>query len=133
MTKLDRDRLIVLLDRLGGSDDKDVLAAGREIARLASETGASWDAILAGPNRPAGAPPETPDTTPDESPLSDSGEKLSAEETAQAEADLAAVLAIKGISESTRSEIEELRGDLAEGRFGRGDLRYARALRARLS
>jgi hypothetical protein len=133
MSKLDRDRLIALLERLGGSDDADVLAAGREIARHVNDAGASWDALLASPDHPAGAPPATADTTPDEPPLSDSGEKLSAEETAQAKAELAAVLAIKGISDSTRSEIEELRGDLAEGRFGRGDLRYVRALRARLS
>ena len=136
MTDLDRDQLIALLKRLGGSDDKDALAAGREIARTVNEAGVSWDAILAEPDRPeiSGATaPETLPETSEEPPSSDSDAKLSADERAEAEADLAAVLAIKGISEATRSEIEELRVDLGEDRFGRGDMRYVRALRARLS
>lgn len=133
MTDLDRDRLIALLKRLDGPDDQDVLAAGREIARCANDAGASWDDILA-----PGRPPEisaaaAPDGTADAAPPSDLAEKLSAEETAGARAEIDAVLAIKGISNATRSEIEDLRGDLAEGRFGRGDLRYVQALRARLS
>ncbi len=134
MTDLDRDRLIALLERLGGSDDKDVLAAGREIARSVNEAGKSWDKILAAPNRPADPEPSDPASEPPaESPPSDPGEKLTADEAAQAAAEIAAVLAIKSISDSTRSEIEDLRGDLAQGKFGRGDLRYVRALRARIS
>lgn len=136
MTDLDRDRLIALLKRLGGSDDKDALAAGREIARTVNEAGVSWDAILAAPARPeiSGATAsETLPETSEEPPASDADAKLSADERAEAEAELAAVLAIKGISDATRSEIEELRVDLGEDRFGRGDMRYVRALRARLS
>ncbi len=133
MTDLDRDRLIALLRRLDGPDDKDVLAAGREIARVVNDAGVSWDDILAAPNPSPAATADAPDGTADAAAPSELAEKISAEETAEARAEIDAVLAIKGISNATRSEIEDLRGDLAEGRFGRGDLRYVRALRARLS
>ena len=125
MAHLDRNQLIVLLKRLEGPDEKDVLAAAREIAGRLAEAGASWDDLLA------------PSKRDDESALgredAETGDALTPEETAEARAEIAALLALDKISEATEGEISELRGDLDAGQFGRGDLHYVRALRARLS
>ncbi len=125
MPQLDRSQLIVLLKRLEGPDEKDVLEASREIARRMKDAGASWDDLLAASDRGIEAEKAEPDAG--------AGETLSAEETAEARSEIETLLAMNGISDSTRSEIDDLRGDLGEGRFGRADLRYVRALRARLS
>jgi hypothetical protein len=136
MPHLDRNQLVVLLKRLEGPDEKDVLEAAREIARRMKEAGASWNDLLAPPARgdevvrvPRDASPRTEKPDPD----AGAGDSLSAEETTDARAEIAALLAMDGISGATRGEINDLRGDLGEGRFGRADLRYVRALRARLS
>jgi hypothetical protein len=120
----DRIQLIALLKRLEGSDEKDVLEASRAIARSIKDSGVSWEELL------AASADETRDA---ETAGSDAGEALSAEETAEARSVIEALLAMDGISDTTRGEIGDLRGDLDEGRFGKADLRYVRALRARLS
>lgn len=125
MSQLDRNQLIVLLKRLEGPNERDVLEAGREIARRVRDAGVSWDDLLAASDRGIEAEKTEPSSA--------AGETLSAEETAEARSEIEAVLALGGISDATRGEINDLRGDLGEGRFGKADLRYVRALRARLS
>lgn len=141
MSDLDRDRLIDLLGRLDAAADKDALAAGREIARLIKESGATWDEIL---TRPRNAPTDALTDASTAAPT-DMGDKhgeaasdqtagtLAPEEADEARGLIAALLAMDNISDSTREDIEGLRGDLGDGRFERSDLRYLRALRARLS
>ncbi|MCC7016553.1 MAG: hypothetical protein IT564_05065 [Rhodospirillales bacterium] len=125
MPQLDRNQLIVLLKRLEGPDERDVLEASREIARRVQDAGISWDDLLAAPGRGI--------ETEKAEPSSVAGEPLSAEEAADARSEIEALLALDGISDSIRGEINDLRDDLGEGRFGKADLRYVRALRARLS
>ena len=126
MPQLDRSVLIGLLERLEGPDEKDVLAAAREVARSMKESGVSWDDLLVASER------EVVEVAPAD-PDSDAGNNLSAEETDEARSEIAALLALDGISDETRAEIVEFRGDLGEGRIEKADLRYIRALRARLS
>ncbi len=132
MTDLDRDRLIALFGRLDAADDQGALAAGREIAKLVKDSGATWDELLApGPRAAADA---GADETGSDGPAADApGGALAPEEAAEARGLIAALLAMSHISDSTREDIEGLRGDLGEGRFERSDLRYLKALRARLS
>ena len=117
--------MTALLRRLEGPDEKDVLEAAREIARRMKEAGISWDDLL--------VPPARGDETEKADPDAGAGDPLSAEDTTEARSEIAALLAMDGISDATRGEIDDLRGDLGEGRFGKADLRYVRALRARLS
>ena len=140
MPDLDRNRLIALLKRLEGPDEKDVIEAAREIAGRMKEAGVSWDELLAPSARPpreSGDRGATFTARGDESEAADpdagAGDTLSAEETAEARAEIKALLAVDRISETTQGEIIGLRGDLDEGRLSRADLRYVRALRARLS
>ena len=127
MPKMDRSVLIGLLKRLEGPDEKDVFEAAREVARRMKESGVSWDELLAPP-----APVAAEEIEPA---IQEGGadKLLSAAETAEARSEIEALLATSGISDATRGEIMDLRGDLGAGRFGKADLRYVRALRARLS
>ena len=127
MPQFDRDQMIALLRRLEGPDDKDVLDAAREIARRAKEAGVSWDDLL------APSEGEVERTAPDAGPGDTASAALSPEETADARSEIEALLALDRISKTTRDEIVDLRADLGEGRFGKTDLRYVRALRTRLS
>lgn len=130
MTDLDRDRLIALLGRLDAADDQDALAAGREIAKLVKDGGASWDELLApGPRAAAGAD----ETGSDEPDANAPAGALAPEEATEARGLIATLLAMSNISDSTREDIEGLRGDLGDGRLERSDLRYLKVLRARLS
>jgi len=137
MPDLDRDRLIDLLGRLDAAADQDALAAGREIARLVKESGATWDEILTRPrNAPTDASTDAPTDMGDkhgEAASDQTAGALAPEEADEARGLIAALLAMDNISDSTREDIEGLRGDLGDGRFERSDLRYLRALRARLS
>ena len=127
MSHLDRNQLIALLKRLEGPDEKDVFEAAREITRRMKEAGVSWDDLL------APSEGEVERTAPDAGPGDTASAALSPEETAEARSEIEALLALDRISKTTRDEIVDLRADLGAGRFGKTDLRYVRALRARLS
>lgn len=131
MTDLDRDRLIALLGRLDAADDQDALAAGREIAKLVKDGGATWDELLAPDPRAADAGAD--EAGSDEPDADVPGGALAPEEAAEARGLIAALLAMSHISDSTREDIEGLRGDLGDGRLERSDVRYLKALRERLS
>ena len=126
MPHLDRAQLIELLRRLDGPDEKDIAAAARAIAGHVKEAGVSWDDLLA----PAG---HGRDAEADPDPLQGGEALLDAEETAEAVAAIEALLARDEISATTRDDLKELRADIDRGMFGKSDLRYVRALRARLS
>ena len=121
----DRQKLIDLLGRLDGPDEKDVVAAARAVALEIKESGTSWDELLvpSGSGRAEALDPDPPGE----------GEvPLAAEERAEARAEIEAVLALKAISATTREDLEGLRADLDRGALAQSDLRYVRALRARL-
>ena len=96
------------------------------------DSGASWDELLAVSASVSGPDAADPDQS-DGGPASGDGEKLSETEAAEAHAAIKAVLARPDLSASTRGDLEDLSGDLAQGRFGRGDLRYVKALAGRLA
>lgn len=128
MPHLDRDSFIALLDRLGDADDAAVLAAARSIDARVRDAGLDWNDLLVPP--PAAvvedaepavgeAPPET-DSEPD------------AAECAHDLALIDALLARPSLSPETRVELQEMRGQIADGNHTRMDSRYLRGLHARL-
>ena len=126
MPNLDRNEFIALLKRLEGPDDRDVLSAARAIAERMKAADVSWSDLLAAPESVEAEEIEQSD------PEGESGQTLAEEEAAEARAEIKGLLAKGRISDETRGEMNDLLADLAEGRFGRDDLRYVRALRARL-
>lgn len=129
MPFIDRPSFIALLKRLDGADDADVVAAARDVARRMKEGGVVWDDLLV-----RAAPGADSDDAPDaaDDATSDAAESLSEADRAAARTLLQAILARGDIGEQTQAELRDLQGDLDAGRFGAGDLRYVRALGARL-
>jgi hypothetical protein len=123
MTDVDRAALIELLDRLGSDDDAIVLEAARALHRKAAESGVSWDDLIRLDRS------EEADTT------SDADEAL---EPAALTPDAAETTRLidrvlrKGVSESTREDLIEMKRQLADGSLDADDRRYVRALAKRL-
>lgn len=126
---LNRDEIIMLLDRLGGDADADVLDAARTLHARLADAGTTWSDLL----------------TPEESAAAaDTG----ADEPAKAEAEMPAgkagrdaeslaliekLLARPAISEAFRREMEGYKSDIAKDEFTDADRKYLRALHKRLS
>ncbi len=127
MPFLDRPSFLALLKRLDAAavpgNDADVLAAARDIAARMKEGGVAWDDVLVSAPADAGdaAEPEAA-TAP-----------LAPADRDAARAAINALLARGDIGEETAGDLRDLLGDLDAGTFGAGDLRYVRALSARLS
>ena len=118
MTSVDRDALIELLDRLGSTDDATVLEAARTLHRKAAESGLSWDDLL---------------RLDDEAPAANEVEEAApASPNADETTRLIDRLLRKGVSESTREDLTEMKRQLAEGNLDQDDRRYLRALAKRL-
>jgi hypothetical protein len=120
MADLDRAGLIALLDRLGAEDDVTVLEAARALHGKAQESGYSWDDIV----RPAD---DFGDQPLDEAPARTETDPDTAEV-----ARLIDRLIRRGVSDSLRDELAEMKGQLAEGTLDPDDARYVRALARRL-
>jgi hypothetical protein len=123
MSDVDRAALIELLHRLGSDDDGTVLEAARALHRKATESGLSWDDLI------------RPDPSKDDEPVADADEAPEpvvltpdAAETAR----LIDRLLRKGVSESTREDLTEMKRRLAHGTLDEDDRRYVRALAKRL-
>jgi hypothetical protein len=139
--ELTREHLIQLLERLGGEEDADVLAAAREANTLVGDAGLSWDDILViGTESEAEeAEAETEDEGEDEdedqtgddsdAEMVDSG----GEENVQVLKLIEGLLAKKDISDDLRDELSGYKEDIAEGEFEAMDRKYVRALHARLT
>lgn len=116
MTSQDRAALIELLERLGSPDDATVLAAARALHRKAAESGLSWDDLIAlGREEQTGAsdaaaPPGTDAET----------ERLIER------------LLRKGLSDTLRADLTEMKRQLADRGLDPDDRRYVQALARRL-
>jgi hypothetical protein len=123
MTDPDRAALIELLDRLGSSDDATVLAAARALHRKAAESGLSWDELLR-------LDQDDHETAADASDESQEAPHVSpdAAETAR----LIDRLLRKGVSDTLREDLTDMKRQLADGDLDQEDRRYLRALAKRL-
>lgn len=137
MEPLNRDEIVALLERLGGDDDADVLAAARALHIAIADAGTAWADLLVPED--AGDTGGAADTDVD---------TVAADLDTVAEADVPAgkagrdggalalidkLLARPGVTEAFRREMEGYRHDIAEGAFEDADRRYLGALHKRLS
>ncbi len=132
---LDRNEFLRLLKKLGSEDDKEVLAAARDLHAKVTVAGVTWESLLT---------PDDPDTADAVAPLSgeDEGIILAAPEAdrgALSDADKAEAAQLidsigkMQISDSTREELADYKTDLAAGTLEQMDLKYLRGLSKRLS
>ena len=108
MPNTDRASFLALLDRLGGPEDADVLAAAREASRRLAASGLGWEDLL----RPPMAP--VIDLTGDDAELIDR------------------LLASSAVSAATKEELQGFRQDLAKGSLDPGDRKYLHDLARRI-
>jgi len=108
MPNTDRDGFLALLGRLGGADDADVLAAGREVSRRVSASGLDWEDLL--------RPPPAPKVEI----AGDDGDVIER------------LLASASVSASTKDELRGFRDDLAKGALDPSDRKYIRDLARRI-
>jgi hypothetical protein len=138
---LKRDEMIALLNRLGGEDDKDVLAAARAAHARITGAGVTWDELLVS-NEPGGRAAAEPEVEAKAEPEVEAEAEF--EEMPEAPAGKAPsnaesrklidkMLAMKGISGSLRDELNSYKADIKEGEFDKADARYLGALAKRLS
>ncbi|HIF60992.1 MAG TPA: hypothetical protein EYQ26_16145 [Rhodospirillales bacterium] len=136
-TDLERGDFLALLEKLKSEEDDEVLGVVRDINAKMTVAGVSWDDLLISQD-------ETQEDSADddkdedgqesgrENVSDDNSEPLNDEERQEAENLINAIKGMK-VSEATKQEIDEYRDDLREGEFEQMDLRYLRALKARLS
>lgn len=125
MTDADRAALIDLLERLGSGDDATVLEAARALHRKVTESGLSWDDLIR-LDASAGALAE-------EEGEAEQGEAAAALSPDAAEtARLIDRMLRKGVSESLREDLTEMKQLLADGSLDEDDRRYVRSLAKRL-
>ena len=118
MTNEDRAALIELLDRLGSDDDAAVLEAARALHRKAAESGLSWDDIIRLDDEPADEDEEAAAAAP--SPDADEITRLIDR------------MLRKGVSDTLREDLTDMKRQLADGSLDQEDRRYVRALAKRL-
>ncbi len=137
MEPLNRDEIVALLERLGGDDDADVLAAARALHIAIADAGTAWaDLLVPEDAGDTGAAADTDVAT------------VATDLDTVAEADVPAgkagrdagalalidkLLARPGVTEAFRREMEGYSHDIAEGAFEDADRRYLGALHKRLS
>lgn len=127
MPFMDRDSFIRLLDSLGDPDDAVALAAARQIHQRMEAAGVTWNDVLVpvdGASAPAIARPVSLDD--DAAYVIPAG----SEEDARL---IDRLLADYDLSDDTRQELLDLKGDIGAGEFTPADARYVRDLAARLS
>ncbi|MBM3517100.1 MAG: hypothetical protein FJX56_04285 [Alphaproteobacteria bacterium] len=129
MTTLNRDEFMALLERLGGDDAADIVAAAREIRARMRLADVTWNMLLV-PHERAPSADEPEPTRPAAPAASSPPASASREEEAR---HLIDQLLHQSISGALRLELEDFRRDIAEGRFDLGELDYLRKVHARLS
>jgi hypothetical protein len=122
MTSLDRADLIELLERLGSEDDTAVLEAARALHRKVAESGLSWDDLIQ-PDRSDEDPVDAPEEVDAVIPAGPG-----AAETLR----LIDRLLRKGVSDSLREDLLDMKGQLASGSLNEDDRRYVRSVAKRL-
>jgi hypothetical protein len=124
--------MIVLLDRLGAADNDAVLTSARELNLMVTQAGAGWDELL----RPPAMWPGTEAKGDDEGEEASTGDaadgEVSGADKAEAARLIDRLLARKGISDTLRQDLGDLKEALRDGSFEAMDLRYVRALARRL-
>jgi len=121
MADLDRAGLIELLDRLGSSDDATVLDAARALHRKVADAELGWDDLI---RADVGIEPSAPEPA--------------VETLRETDPDSAEVLRLidrlmrRGVSESSREDLIEMKRQIGEGTLDPDDARYVRALARRL-
>jgi hypothetical protein len=121
MSEFDRASLIELLERLSSADDATVLEAARALHRKTEQAGLSWDELI------------RPD---DDDRVDDTVEEP--RRAAIADPDTAEVTRLierllrKGVSETLRDDLTEMKQQIASGTLEPEDARYLRALARRL-
>jgi hypothetical protein len=139
---LERENFIALLRKLGHPEDKDALAAAREIAHRMKEAGADWAALLA----PTGVVHAQMHDDGEPGHVHAGDEDEAAAEAAQeagapggplgdTSGDLVLIerLLAGQVSADTREMLEDLKEDIKEGVFSPADRRYLKSLEARLA
>ncbi len=152
MAEIDRDDLIDLLERLGSGDDAEVLAVAREVHRRIAEAGLTWDDLLVWDEDEEEDEEEEEDDwdqAADEEEIGDTevgadtprrtgaGPRPDPAATGDIESlpDDALIDRILGecdLSDETRRDLLDLKGDIARGDFTAMDRKYIRALYTRL-
>ena len=133
---LERNQVIELLDKLGGEQDEDVLAAARMLHSQITESGMGWGDLLVGDEPEVGVEAQV-DSLPDEGDdiTEDTVEpdtRFTGDET-QTLSLIEKLLARDGISSEFREELEEYKTDISDGIFDSSDHRYVHAVYARLT
>ncbi len=135
----DRESVIELLEKLGDTDDTEVLNAARLLHTQVTGSGLTWNDLLV-PDEDA-APAEEPDDYDDSEDDSDEPVEASdvdAEPVATGDAAedtklIERLLARKDTSSELREELEGYKDDIKEGDFTTADRKYLQALHKRLS
>ena len=133
---LERNQVIELLDKLGGEQDEDVLAAARMLHSQITESGMGWGDLLVG-DEPEVEEEAQVDSLPDEGDdiaedTVESDTRFTGDET-QTLSLIENLLARDGISSEFREELEGYKTDISDGTFDSSDHRYVHAVYARLT
>ena len=135
-TDLERDDFLVLLTKLKSEEDSEILSAVRDINAKMTVAGVSWDDLLISQDGETEGVIDDDYVEKSESyeaeSIDDNFEPLSDEERREAESLISSIRNMK-VSESTIHELDEYKSDIKDGEFEKMDLRYLRALKARLS
>lgn len=136
-TELERDDFLVLLEKLKGEDDKEILSAARDINAKMTVAGVSWDDLLISQDEAIENIDSSHDNDHgnqnDENEQTDDNFEALNDEESQEAISLIKTIGNMKVSETTKQELSEYKDDLKEGEFEKMDLRYLRALKARLS
>jgi hypothetical protein len=133
-TDLERDEFLVLLEKLRSEDDSIILATVGDINSKMMVAEVSWDDLLISQDDiqvDNDLDAEVKDANNDND-NDGTIEPLNDEEKREAEDLIGAIRSMK-VSGSTKKELDEYASDIKEGEFELMDLRYLRALKARLS
>jgi hypothetical protein len=133
-TDLERDEFLVLLEKLRSEDDSIILATVGDINSKMMVAEVSWDDLLISQDDiqvDNDVDAEVQDANNDND-SDGTTEPLNDEEKREAEDLIAAIRSMK-VSGATKKELDEYASDIKEGEFELMDLRYLRALKARLS
>ena len=133
-TDLERAEFLVLLEKLQSEDDSIILTTVSEINSKMMVAEVSWDDLLISQDDIQVDNDEDAEVQDANNDNDSDGtfEPLNDEEKREAEDLIGAIRSMK-VSGSTKKELDEYASDIKEGEFELMDLRYLRALKARLS
>ena len=136
-TDLERDEFLVLLEKLRSEDDSIILATVGDINSKMMVAEVSWDDLLISQDdiqvdNDVDAEVQDANNAKNDNDSDGTIEPLNDEEKREAEDLIAAIRSMK-VSGATKKELDEYASDIKEGEFELMDLRYLRALKARLS